>query len=395
MNILFYVTCSPDPRNGGIERVSYLLATQFIRHGYSCFCVYYSETDPEYHSEIYKKSYHIPYQDANLKDKLKLILIENKIDIVMNQLAYVYPINNAFYSLRQELSFILLTVHHNNPIYNRYRLLPSNDRIYTNFIRYSCKLILSCLYPSFLYHYYNHVQRKQLNIDLKYSDAYVYLSPSYKEQIMKLYHLHSCKFKAIPNPLTYDSFFDMSNYHLKEKIVLFVGRYHEHQKRVSKALKIWKKMEKQGYGGWKFILVGHGQDRTMYENMILKLKIQNVELIGKQEPSPYYKKASIFLMTSAYEGWGMTLTEAMQFGCVPIAYDTYSAVHDIIDSSCNGYIVRDNLESDFLNKLTYLMHHDDVRKEMARKAIAKSKQFEAEKIGNRWISLFNELIKRQ
>lgn len=312
----------------------------------------------------------------------------------MNQLAYVYPINNAFYSLRQEFSFVLLTVHHNNPIYNRYRLVPSNDQIYTNFIKYSCKLIIGCLFPLLLYRYYNHIQRKQLKIGLKYSDAYVYLSPSYKKQIMQLYHLYSSKFKAIPDPLTYDSFFDMSNYHIKEKTVLFVGRYHEHQKRVSKALKIWKKMEKQGYGGWKFILVGHGPDRTMYENLILKLKIQNVELIGKQEPSLYYKKASIFLMTSAYEGWGMTLTEAMQFGCVPIVYDTYSAVHDIIDSSRNGYIVKDNSEDEFINKLTYLMHQDDVRKEMAQQAIIKSKQFETDIIGNRWISLFNEILKK-
>jgi glycosyltransferase involved in cell wall biosynthesis len=44
-------------------------------------------------------------------------------------------------------------------------------------------------------------------------------------------------------------------------------------------------------------------------------------------------------MTSAYEGWGLTLTEAQQMGVVPIAFDSFGAVYDIIENEYNGLII--------------------------------------------------------
>ena len=50
-------------------------------------------------------------------------------------------------------------------------------------------------------------------------------------------------------------------------------------------------------------------------------------LKGQKNPEPYYNEASIFMMTSSFEGWGLTLTEAQQYGCVPLAFHSFASLN--------------------------------------------------------------------
>ena len=40
----------------------------------------------------------------------------------------------------------------------------------------------------------------------------------------------------------------------------------------------------------------------------------------------HYEKSKIFMMTSNFEGFGMTLTEALQNACVPFVFNTFSSL---------------------------------------------------------------------
>ncbi len=107
----------------------------------------------------------------------------------------------------------------------------------------------------------------------------------------------------------------------KHKVVLIVSRLDETQKRLSLALRIWKKVKQNPVAdGWVMKIVGHGGDYELCENIIKNEDIPAVTLEGRQDPIPYYKEASIFMMTSRSEAWGLTLTEAQQMGVVPIAF---------------------------------------------------------------------------
>ena len=59
----------------------------------------------------------------------------------------------------------------------------------------------------------------------------------------------------------------------------------------------------------------------------------------KKNPEPYYNEASIFMMTSSFEGWGLTLTEAQQYGCVPLAFRSFASLTDIITDKVNGFAI--------------------------------------------------------
>ena len=45
------------------------------------------------------------------------------------------------------------------------------------------------------------------------------------------------------------------------------------------------------------------------------------------------------MMTSSFEGWGLTLTEAQQYGCVPLAFHSFASLTDIITDKVNGFAI--------------------------------------------------------
>lgn len=385
MNILFYISCTPNPLNGGIERVSNILAEEFIKHGHNCYCIYYMEVEKGYQSPFFKSQDFIPLDSDTIKEDIEYVIMENNIDVVLNQLAYIPQICSVFNNLKGKYNYKLFTVHHNNPFLSNARLKSEG----VNSLKSLIKKCISLLYPMLLINRFRQKYLNELRNHLQFCDYYVCLSKSYVSNIRQ-YNISSSKLISIYNPLTYPDWYNIDYYNLKEKIVLFVGRYSEDQKRISKSLKIWKSLEKYGYNGWRFVLIGHGPDEHKYRKLIKDLKICNVELKGKGNPFEYYQKASIFLMTSSYEGWPMTIAEAKQNGVVPICFDTFSACREIINNNLDGYIIKESRNSEFRDKLFLLMNDDSLRKKMAGNGIEYSKNFTAEKIANQWLSLIEK-----
>ena len=177
----------------------------------------------------------------------------------------------------------------------------------------------------------------------------------------------------------------------KQKEVLIVARLDEHSKRLSLALRIWHEVENRGYGDWKLTIVGHGPDEMYYRTLADELQLKNISFEGRQEPLEYYRRASIFMMTSAYEGWGITLLEAQQMGVVPVVFDSYVALHDIVGNGVNGIIVENGNLDKYVEQLTALMKDDTLRHFLAENALKSCQRFAGHKIINQWVNLFNDL----
>jgi glycosyltransferase involved in cell wall biosynthesis len=198
------------------------------------------------------------------------------------------------------------------------------------------------------------------------------------------------KFHAIGNALTFESRITPSALHQKQKEVLIVSRLDEPVKRLSLALKIWQKIEQEeDLENWKLTIVGDGADMEYYQYLSRQLKLRRCTFAGRQPSMPYHLKASLFMMTSAGEGWGLTLTEALQMGAVPVVFDSFGAVKDIICNGENGIIVPNNKLNLYANAMALLMSDSTTIQRMANKAIESSKQFSIENVTHRWINLFN------
>ena len=177
----------------------------------------------------------------------------------------------------------------------------------------------------------------------------------------------------------------------KEKVLLFVGRLENGQKRVDLLLKIWAKLEK-AFPQWRLEIVGDGPSRGGLEALAGTLGLQRVTFEGFQKPEKYYRRAPIFCMTSAFEGFGMVLIEAAAFGCVPVAFESFAAVRDIISDGENGALVPPFDLDKYAETLAALMSDDALRERLAANTAQICEKFAPAKIVDRWEALFAEVL---
>ncbi|OHA17025.1 MAG: hypothetical protein A3C79_01950 [Candidatus Taylorbacteria bacterium RIFCSPHIGHO2_02_FULL_45_28] len=108
-----------------------------------------------------------------------------------------------------------------------------------------------------------------------------------------------------------------------EKIVLMASRL-EKEKNVGLAIRAWagviETMPKAG-----LVIVGSGSEDGRLKKMVAKLNLANSiafeDWTDRDRLISYYKTADIFLNTSLFEGYGMTLIEAQAAGCKMVSTD--------------------------------------------------------------------------
>lgn len=197
---------------------------------------------------------------------------------------------------------------------------------------------------------------------------------------------------AIPNPLVFPNEIRPEDLQSKEKTVLLVGRMVEIQKRITRAIKIWSAIENDPrLDEWNFRIVGEGPDLAMYKQLTQALGLKRISFEGFRNPQPDYKQAAIFMMTSAFEGFPMTLVEAQQCGVVPVVMDSYLSLHDIVETGYNGIIVSNEDLTGYINNIKELMTDTSLREKLAMNGLHSCRRFCVEEIVNNWEELFNDL----
>ena len=224
------------------------------------------------------------------------------------------------------------------------------------------------------------------------ADRYVLLSKSYKSILKRLYNIEGDKLLSIANPSTLSQQTSLYQDFLEKKpIALFVARLTA-QKGIKYLLEIWEKVERRS--DWKLVIVGDGDMMEWLREEIKKRKLQGVRLKGFQKDTvPYFREASIHLMTSIYEGFAMTNIEAMTYGTIPFSFDSFASVGDIISDERDGYIIKSFNTDDYADKVLRFIHMPEGQKsEMRKNAVNKSASFSADNIASEWNNLFTELL---
>ncbi|WP_278623009.1 glycosyltransferase [Parabacteroides gordonii] len=220
-------------------------------------------------------------------------------------------------------------------------------------------------------------------------DKIIVLSPSYVEeyrQIIGNIDFYS-KILAIPNPrIEYKS--QISIYKKKKQIV-YVGRLGE-EKAVYRLLQIWKRIYKL-LPEWNLVLVGDGETRLENESFVKVQALERVEFLGIQKSIPVIDESAILCITSNIEGLPTVFMEAMSLGVIPIGFNSFSAIYDMIDNNVSGIIIPAFDEELYANALIQLALNENLRYHMAEMAQQKVNQYDIENIGQKWLCLFKEL----
>ncbi len=93
---------------------------------------------------------------------------------------------------------------------------------------------------------------------------------------------------------------------------------------------------------WKYIVVAHGDDVTKHEQLVSKLRLQNIIEFQKAVPDEELKKmyaaCSFFLLPSSGEGFGIVFLEAMSFK-KPCIGAIACGSSDVIVNGNTGFLV--------------------------------------------------------
>jgi glycosyltransferase involved in cell wall biosynthesis len=101
-------------------------------------------------------------------------------------------------------------------------------------------------------------------------------------------------------------------------------------------------------------ILGEGGQRASLEGLTRELGIsERVSMPGyERNPYPYMKRASLFVMTSLYEGFGNVAAEALACGCNVVAADCPSGPAEILDGGKYGWLARPGDPKDVAEKMT-------------------------------------------
>lgn len=395
MNILFYTYGKVYGTRGGTERTTVSLASALTQlYGCRCFSLYEAE------ETVGKGNYFVAefcwqagrdrQQDVAM---LHGIIEDNEIDCIIDQGIFIHV--TLLCEAAKDTKCKVVLAHHYEPgAETLYMSLRGHWGKRHNEMTLSrrCRWLFDLLLYPYTKHKYVATLRRTYREAYFHAHRVVLLSKGFVKQYQQFGGFKDSKnFSIIPNSLSFGEFFPMEQIATKNSVVLIVSRIEEVHKRLSLALRIWAKVKQYPEAeNWSLKIVGTGKDMPMYRRMIKREQIPAVSWEGRQDPVPYYKEASIFLMTSRSESWGLTLTEAQQMGVVPIAFDTYASLREIITDGENGAVIIESDVDDYVSRLKELMRNAELRQRMARQAIISTQRFSQERIAEMWWKLISE-----
>ncbi|MDD5990771.1 MAG: glycosyltransferase family 4 protein [Paludibacteraceae bacterium] len=170
---------------------------------------------------------------------------------------------------------------------------------------------------------------------------------------------------VIPNPCSLDGQ-KVSIKSAKSKTILAVGRLHE-QKGFDLLLQAWKPIEKT-YSDWSLRIVGEGPKRAELEAQIESQSLKRVVLAGAtNNVLDEYEAASIFVLSSRYEGLPLALIEAMWCGLPCIAFDCPQGPAELLAEN-RGWLVPNGDIAELTAQIAYALSHPEEALKCAQKA---------------------------
>ena len=152
----------------------------------------------------------------------------------------------------------------------------------------------------------------------------------------------------------------------KTKTVLAVGRLHE-QKGFDLLLQAWEPIEKT-YSDWSLRIVGEGPKRAELEAQIESQGLKRVVLAGAtNNVLDEYEAASIFVLSSRYEGLPLALIEAMWSGLPCIAFDCPQGPAELLAED-RGWLVPNGDIAELTAQIAYALSHPEEALKCAQKA---------------------------
>lgn len=343
--------------NGGAERVASLWAQGFSQRGHSVVMVLYDKNSPltyKIPSSVtihnIAPSYHfVGFVIPILIYRLRRVLKAEKPDVIID----VLPAWWKLFSTMGLKSTVIATEHNSfeRPETAPFTIFEKIHKFYLNKI-YNKVTVLT--------------QVDKKTIGNRMSNVYV-----------------------LPNPLAItpisEKQFDLKS---KKNIILAVGRVEAwFVKGFDVLIKAWAEVSNERKD-WKLIILGgkEGAGRSYLEKLCKDLSVkESVDFIDFQSRiEKYYQQASIYVLSSRYEGFGMVLLEAMSQGCACIVCDNKGRQREILKNSGNALICEPDNVKELAKSIITMINNEQIRSDYQKNAIKCAHYYSLDHIMDMW-----------
>lgn len=181
----------------------------------------------------------------------------------------------------------------------------------------------------------------------------------------------------------------------KENIILAVGRLDAWEiKGFDVLIKAWKHIY-QDAPGWILQIAGRGteENKKRLKRLCIDAGIGDIVIfVGHQtDIQSYYSRASVFVLSSRCEGFGLVLIEAMSQGCACVACDYKGRQREIIIQDDEGIICNPGNYQELGNAILSLIKNEKKRRLMAENGLQRSKHYCIENIMEKWEEILKEI----
>lgn len=170
----------------------------------------------------------------------------------------------------------------------------------------------------------------------------------------------------------------------KKFTAVSIARYHS-AKNLEDAIKVFSEVVKI-IPKAKYQIYGYGPDENKLKELIDSLNLENNVFLKGFTTNPIEKlgEATLSIMTSRYEGFGMAITESLACGTPVVSYNTKYGPSEIIRDGIDGFIVQKGDIIKMAECIVEIMNNDEKYNIMSKNAREVSKRFSKDAIFKLW-----------
>lgn len=172
-----------------------------------------------------------------------------------------------------------------------------------------------------------------------------------------------------------------------ENIILSVGQF-IYRKGYDLLIEEWSNIDEK----YKLLLIGSGNDKEKFINIIEEKKIKNIEILDfktKSELRKYYLAADLFILPTREDIWGLVVNEAMACGLPIITTDKCIAGIELVSNGKNGHIIK-------LDEMNHIQKYiEEIEKsDFKCDSIDIIKRYTIENMSKEHMKIFEKVLKR-
>lgn len=238
---------------------------------------------------------------------------------------------------------------------------------------------------------YNNIRAKHLMKKLyPLADGIVFQTPDAKKYFDGIVNSN---YEIIPNPVN-DLFIKNPYSEERKKVIVNVGRI-EGQKNQLLLIKSFEKIMDK-FPDYKLIIYGEGSKKEELIKYINERKLNDRVVFAGQVDNIYDKiyDASLFVLSSDYEGMPNALIEAMCLGLPVISTDCpCGGPKMLIKDGVNGFLVPVNDENIMSETISRILAHDKLRKELSINASKLKEMVSSNVVNQKWLKFIQTIAK--